>query len=99
MTERQPESVASRDRPHSDRYFMEIAFVVPRRAVCLSRKVGAVLVLNDRIIAAVHSPFRLFAVVVSVISLGPHFRRVSDDAVRLRHARDACSPDVVASTA
>jgi dCMP deaminase len=38
-------------RPQSDEYFMGIAFAVRRRAVCLGRKVGAVLALDDRVIA------------------------------------------------
>lgn len=39
------------ERPERDQYFMEIALAVRRRAICLGRSVGAVLVLNDRIIA------------------------------------------------
>lgn len=39
------------ERPERDHYFMEIAIAVRRRAICLGRSVGAVLVLNDRIIA------------------------------------------------
>lgn len=39
------------DRPDRHAYFMDIAFAVRKRAQCRGRKVGAVLVLNDRIIA------------------------------------------------
>lgn len=39
------------DRPEHHEYFMGIAFAVRRRAVCLGRKVGAVLALQDRVIA------------------------------------------------
>lgn len=38
-------------RPERDAYYMEIAWVVSKRGSCLRRKVGAVLVRNDRIIA------------------------------------------------
>jgi dCMP deaminase len=38
-------------RPTSDDYYMKIAMAVRRRANCQGSKVGALLVLNDRIIA------------------------------------------------
>ena len=39
------------DRPDWDRYFMEIAELVSRRSTCLSRRVGAVVVKDRRILA------------------------------------------------
>ncbi|MCD6218113.1 cytidine/deoxycytidylate deaminase family protein [bacterium] len=36
-------------RPSWDDYFMELAFVIARRSTCLSRKVGAVVVRDKRI--------------------------------------------------
>jgi dCMP deaminase len=39
------------DRPEWDRYFMEIAELVSRRSTCLSRRVGAVVVKDRRILA------------------------------------------------
>ena len=38
-------------RPSWDEYFMEIADVVRKRSTCLRRKVGALIVLNKRILA------------------------------------------------
>lgn len=38
-------------RPTKDEYFMEIAFLVSKRSVCIRRKVGAVLVKDGHIIA------------------------------------------------
>jgi dCMP deaminase len=40
-----------RDRPGWDDYFMDIAALVARRATCLRRSVGAVLVRDRRILA------------------------------------------------
>jgi len=39
------------DRPDWDDYFMEIAEVVGKRATCLRRRIGAVLVKDKRILA------------------------------------------------
>lgn len=39
------------ERPDWDSYFMEIATVVSKRSTCLRRKVGALLVLNKRILS------------------------------------------------
>ena len=39
------------ERPSWDEYFMHIASEVARRSTCLRRQVGAVLVLNKRILA------------------------------------------------
>ncbi len=39
------------ERPDWDHYFMEIATVVSTRSTCLRRKVGALLVLNKRILS------------------------------------------------
>jgi dCMP deaminase len=39
------------ERPDWDRYFMEIAKVVASRSTCLRRQVGALLVLNKRILS------------------------------------------------
>jgi dCMP deaminase len=39
------------ERPSWDDYFMEIARVVATRSTCLRRKVGAVLVLEKRLLA------------------------------------------------
>ena len=39
------------DRPDWDHYFMQIAFVVATRSTCMRRQVGALLVLNKRILA------------------------------------------------
>lgn len=41
----------SHKRPSWDEYFLEVAALVARRATCLRRKVGAVLVKNKRILA------------------------------------------------
>jgi dCMP deaminase len=38
------------ERPDWDRYFMQIASVVATRSTCLRRQVGALLVLNKRIL-------------------------------------------------
>jgi dCMP deaminase len=43
---------ATTQRPDRDRYYMGIACAIRKRANCLGKKVGAVLVLEDRIIAA-----------------------------------------------
>lgn len=42
---------ATSPRPDRDSYYMDIAVAVRRRANCLGRRVGAVIVLEDRIIA------------------------------------------------
>lgn len=39
------------DRPDWDHYFMEIASVVATRSTCMRRRVGALLVLNKRILS------------------------------------------------
>lgn len=39
------------ERPDWDEYFMEIARVVSKRSTCLRRKVGALIVKNNRILA------------------------------------------------
>ena len=39
------------DRPSWDEYFMEVAELAARRSTCLRRNVGAVVVLDKRIIA------------------------------------------------
>lgn len=39
------------DRPNWDQYFMEMAELAAKRATCLRRKVGAVLVKDRRILA------------------------------------------------
>jgi len=39
------------DRPGWDHYFMQIATVVASRSTCMRRRVGALLVLNKRILA------------------------------------------------
>ena len=39
------------DRPDWDHYFMQIASVVATRSTCMRRKVGALLVLNKRILS------------------------------------------------
>ena len=41
----------SGDRPSRDVYFMGIAMAVRERADCLGQKVGAIIVLDDRIVA------------------------------------------------
>jgi dCMP deaminase len=46
-----PESDKKNDRPEWDRYFMEIAELVSSRSTCLSRRVGAVVVKDRRILA------------------------------------------------
>ena len=43
---------ATTQRPDRDRYYMGIACAIRKRANCLGKKVGAVLVLEDRMIAA-----------------------------------------------
>ena len=40
-----------KERPSWDEYFLEVAHLVARRATCLRRSVGAVLVKNKRILA------------------------------------------------
>lgn len=40
-----------RHRPSWDEYFLEVAHLVAKRATCLRRSVGAVLVQNKRILA------------------------------------------------
>jgi dCMP deaminase len=40
------------DRPSWDQYFMEIAFLIAKRSTCLRRRVGAVIVRNNRILAS-----------------------------------------------
>lgn len=39
------------DRPTWDEYFMEIVFLIARRSTCLRRRVGAVIVRENRILA------------------------------------------------
>jgi dCMP deaminase len=39
-------------RPSWDEYFMEIAFLIAKRSTCLRRQVGAVIVLNNRLLAS-----------------------------------------------
>ena len=39
------------ERPSWDEYFMEIAHLVKKRATCLRRQVGAVLVMDKRLLA------------------------------------------------
>lgn len=39
------------ERPDWDHYFMQIAFVVASRSTCLRRRVGALLVINKRILS------------------------------------------------
>ncbi len=39
------------ERPNWQKYFMDMAFLVSQRSTCLRRKVGAVLVVNNQIIA------------------------------------------------
>jgi dCMP deaminase len=39
------------NRPHRNNYFMGIAFAVRERADCKGQKVGAVIVVEDRIIS------------------------------------------------
>ncbi len=46
---RQPDR--TQERPTWDEYFMRIAAEVAKRATCLRRQVGAILVLNKRILA------------------------------------------------
>jgi dCMP deaminase len=40
-----------KDRPSWEQYFMDISHLVAERSTCLRRKVGAVLVVNKRIIS------------------------------------------------
>jgi len=51
--EHAPTSKASStlDRPNRDKYFMDIAIAVRQRADCRGQKVGAIVVLNDRVIS------------------------------------------------
>jgi dCMP deaminase len=42
---------ASDKRPSWDKYFLEVAYLVAKRATCVRRKVGAVLVKDKRILA------------------------------------------------
>lgn len=44
-------SIASAGRPSWDEYFLEVASLVSRRATCMRRKVGAILVKDKRILA------------------------------------------------
>ena len=46
-----PMQAGKLDRPERHEYYMHIAMAVRRRANCLGNRVGAVLVLEDRIIA------------------------------------------------
>jgi dCMP deaminase len=39
------------ERPSLDEYFLEIAFVVGKRATCLRKNVGAVIVRDKRILS------------------------------------------------
>ena len=51
MSGRPVEKMKIDERPSWDEYFMEVAHVVMKRATCMRRKVGAVLVKNKRILA------------------------------------------------
>ena len=44
-----PETSGKKTRPAWDEYFMELAFVIARRSTCHNRKVGAIIVLEKRI--------------------------------------------------
>ena len=51
MSEHEPRTPATDDRPAWDDYFMEITHVVAKRSTCLRRQVGALLVSDRRILA------------------------------------------------
>jgi len=51
MSEHEPHTPVTDDRPAWDDYFMEITRVVAKRSTCLRRHVGAVLVSDRRILA------------------------------------------------
>ena len=46
-----PDGADSGPLPQRDEYYMALAFTAARRANCRGRKVGAVLVKEDRVIA------------------------------------------------
>ena len=46
-----PKKTKTENRPTWDEYFLEVAGLVAKRATCLRRKVGAVLVKDKRILA------------------------------------------------
>ena len=41
----------SMDRPDNDEYFMEMAALVSKRSTCMRRRVGAVIVVDKRVIS------------------------------------------------
>ena len=49
------ETVSERRRPQRNEYYMGIALAVRARADCLGNRVGAVLVLEDRIISTFYN--------------------------------------------
>ncbi len=51
MSEHEPRTAVTDDRPAWDDYFMEITHVVAKRSTCLRRRVGAILVSERRILA------------------------------------------------
>ncbi len=51
MSEHEPRTPVTDERPAWDDYFMEITHVVAKRSTCLRRQVGALLVSDRRILA------------------------------------------------